>query len=64
MTMRVEIKNTDASRSCRIVVRHRHTSITGQSTMEPVREEATVVLPGDTGNVWLHNGQDCILEEV
>lgn len=62
MTMRIELKNTDQSRTCRILVRRPSPIVEGW--MSVVDAETKTIGPGETGEVWLHSGQDCILEEV
>jgi hypothetical protein len=61
MTMRIVIENTDQSRKARVITRQRETFPDGELIPQPNPVE---IAPGASQEVWIHNGKDCIIEEV
>lgn len=62
MTMRVIVENTDQSRTMRVLVRLRNQVPGGEMLIDPAYTKE--VEPGGKTDVWLHDGKDCVLEEV
>jgi len=62
MTMRVNLENTDQQRTVRVIVRRKSATLTGAMEVSPL--ETKEILPGGIDYVYLHSGQDCILQEV
>jgi hypothetical protein len=61
MTMRVLIENTDQSRKLKVTVRDKNEA--GELVESKVMLPKTLE-PQEKGEVWLHSGRDCILEEI
>ncbi len=60
MTMRVNLENTDQSRTVRVIVRRK--SVNGAMVVVPLDTKG--IAPGATDYVYLNSCQDCILQEV
>lgn len=66
MTMRVLIQNTDTSRKLRVIKRSLELDANFKPTgnLLPAQLSPVEVEPAGSIEVWLHNGCDCVLEEV
>lgn len=65
MTMKVTFTNTDASRKLRVTKRDIPLNTDGTPKGPPVPEsKPTEFAPGESGEVWIYQGRDALLEEV
>lgn len=60
MTMRIMITNDDQTRKLRVKVRELSNGV----PVEPLPSSIVEVEPKGSHEVWLHQGRDCLLEEV